>query len=103
MDQIPPEIQKAIPGAAGSLTALLFFRGEGWRRAVATCIAGMLLARYLGPSAADLMRSSEAVAGYVTGLFGMAVIAKVFDMIVSFDSKQAIADLWGAAVKRLGG
>lgn len=103
MDPIPPEFQKAIPAAAGSLTALLFFRGEGWRRAIATVIAAMFLAKILGPSVAELMRSSQAVAGYVVGLFGMAIVAKVFDMIVSFDATSAMQDLWGAVMKRLRG
>lgn len=100
---IPPGVQEAVPGVAGTLTALLFVRDDGWKRVVGTCIAGAVIAKIVGPSAAVVMHSSPAVAGYVTGLFGMAIVAKVFDMIFNFDAKQAAKDLWDAVVKRVKG
>ena len=102
MMDLPPELQKAVPGVAGSITALLFFR-DGWKRAVGTCIAGAFIAKILGPTVADVMRSGPEVAGYVTGLFGMAIVAKVFDVISSFDAKKAASDLWDALIKRVKG
>ena len=99
---LPPEFQKAVPGVAGSITALLFFR-DGWKRAIGTCIAGAFIAKILGPVVADVMRSGPEVAGYVTGLFGMAVVAKLFEMITHFDAKKAISDLWDALIKRVKG
>jgi len=100
---IPPEIHKSVPGLAGTLTALLFVRGDGWKRVIGTCIAGAFIARIIGPLAADVMHSSPEVAGYVTGLFGMAIVAKMFDMILGFDAKQAAKDLWDAVLKRVRG
>jgi hypothetical protein len=99
---LPPELQKAVPGVAGSITALLFFR-DGWKRAIGTCIAGAFIAKMLGPVVADVMRSGPEVAGYVTGLFGMAVVAKIFEMITNFDAKKAVGDLWDAIIKRVKG
>jgi cytochrome c oxidase assembly factor CtaG len=99
---MPPEVQKAIPGVAGSLTALLFFR-DGWRRAILTLIAGAAIAKFMGPQVATVLHSSLEVAGYVTGLFGLAIVAKVFDAINNFDVKQAAVDLWTAVVNRVKG
>jgi len=100
---LPPEVQKAVPGVAGSLTALLFFRGESARRSIGLCIAGAALASVFGAPVAEVMHSSAAVGGYATGLFGMAIVAKVFDMITGFDARKAANDLWAAVIKRVKG
>jgi uncharacterized membrane protein YeaQ/YmgE (transglycosylase-associated protein family) len=102
---LPPELQKAAPGVAGSLTALLLMiiRGEKFKHAFLLGIAGAFLAHFLGPSAADVMHSSPATAGYVTGLFGIAIITKAFDMIRSFDHKKAGREVWLAILKRVRG
>lgn len=103
--ELPPELQKAAPGIAGSFTALLLMmvRGEQFKHAFLLCVAGALLANFMGPVAAEVMHSTQAVAGYVSGVFGMAVVAKIFDMIVTFDHKKAAREAWLAALKRLRG
>ena len=98
---IPPEIKDALPGAGGSLTALLFFR-RGWPMAIALFICGIIAARYMGSMVADAMGSSREIAGYVTGLFAMAIVAKVFDIIATFDARKVSVDLWDAIMKRIG-
>jgi hypothetical protein len=92
-----------MPGVVGSATALLFFRGESKKRAIGTCVAGAILANIVGPMAADIMHSSLTVAGYVTGLFGMAVVAKIFEMIDGVNAAKARGDLWRAVLKRVKG
>lgn len=102
---LPPELQKAAPGVAGSLTALLLMviRGEKLRHAFLLGIAGAFLAHFLGPSAAEIMHSGPAVAGYVTGLFGIAIVAKIMDTIIEFDGKKAAREAWLAVLKRVRG
>ncbi len=97
---LPPEVQETVPGIAGSLTALLFFR-DGWRRAIGVFVAGAAIAKFVGPFVAAMIGSSAEIAGYITGLFGIAIVAKIFDMISNFDAKQAAGDLWNAIVERV--
>lgn len=96
MDNLPPELQKAIPGVAGSLTALalMVIRGERFKHAVLMCICGITLARYMATLAATVMHSTEGVAGFVVGLFGMAIVAKVLDTIMTFDGRRAAREAW---------
>jgi hypothetical protein len=63
----------------------------------------MALAQVVGPAAADVMRSTQSVAGYVTGLFGMAIVSKLFEMLHGIDSAKVRKDLWSAVIKRLRG
>lgn len=102
---VPPEFQKAAPGLAGSFTALLIMvvRGEKFKHALLLCIAGAFFANFMAPLAAEVMHSTQGVAGYVTGVFGMAIVAKVFDMIFTFDHKKAAREAWLAILKRVRG
>lgn len=102
---LPPEFSKAAPGLAGSFTALLLMvvRGEKFKHAFLLGIAGAFLANFVGPVAAEIMHSTQAVAGYVSGVFGMAIVAKIFDMIVSFDHRKAAREAWLAVLKRVRG
>lgn len=96
MDQLPPELQKVIPGVAGSFTALalMVIRGEKFKHAVLMCVCGILLARYVAATAAGVMHSTEGVAGFVVGLFGMAIVSKVLDTILTFDGRLAAREAW---------
>lgn len=102
---LPPEVREAAPGVAGSFTALLLMlvRGDRFKHAVLLAIAGAVFAKFMAPVAAEIMHSTQGVAGYVTGVFGMAIVAKVMDMILSFDSKKAAREAWLAVLKRVRG
>ena len=98
---LPPELKDALPGAGGSLTALLFFR-RGWPMAIALFICGIIAAWYLGSWVAHAMSASREIAGYVTGLFAMAIVAKLFDIIATFEGKEMWGALWSYLLKKLG-
>lgn len=100
---VPPEVVKAAPGAAGAVTALLFFRGDSKRRGLALCLSGAVLASIVGPATADLLHTSPPVAGYLSGLFGMAIVAKVFELLAGLSAAKLAADLCGAILKRIRG
>jgi len=41
--------------------------------------------------------------GFLIGLFGMAIIAKVYEAIGALDAPRIAADTWDAIKRRLGG
>lgn len=106
---IPPEVkevlQKAAPGAAGSFTAFLLMvvKGEKLKHALLLLIGGVIVANYMAPIAAVIMRSTEGVAGFVVGVFGCAIIANALDTISKFEGSKAARELWLAFLKRVRG
>lgn len=79
---LPPDVEKALPGIAGSLTALAFLR-ENWTRLIVMGVAGSICAQFTAPLLERAM--GPRLAGYFTGLFGMAVIAAVFKLLAAID------------------
>lgn len=84
---MPPDMHHTVPALAGSATALLFVKQRSAVVAVASVMAGAVLAIIMGPWAASVMRCGPEVAGYVTGLFGLAIASRGFDIIREFDAK----------------
>ena len=84
MPDIPPELVKVVPGTVGSLVSMLFIK-DTWPRKVAMFVAGAGLARYGSEPLSGFTHLSEGFAGFLLGLFGMAVVAKVFDTWDHFD------------------
>lgn len=102
---IPPEVQKEIPAVAGGFTALLLMivRGDRFKHSMLLAISGVFVAHFTSPVAAEIMRSSLGTAGYVTGVFGAAIAAKILDVISHFDTVVIARDMWDAIVKRIRG
>lgn len=99
---IPPEVKDNLPGIGGSLTALFFFR-DRWPMRIALFACGVIAAKLVGPAVSSVMGASAEVAGYVTGLFSMALVAKVFDIIAAFDGKKFAEDVRKGIAKKFGG
>jgi hypothetical protein len=99
---IPPEVREVAPGAIGSATALLFMR-DSWKRSVGLFLSGWVSAVILGPHVARTMNAPVEVAGWLTGLFGMAVVAGIFDTWANWDKTAAIRELWRAMARRISG
>ncbi len=78
MNDIPPEILKAVPGAAGSFISMLFLN-DTWPRRIALFAAGGVLAYFGTPWASAFVGLDPGFAGFLLGLFGMAVIARMFE------------------------
>lgn len=68
---------------------------------VALFVCGCFASMYLGAYTAKVTGTSAEVSGYITGLFSMAIVAKVFDIITNFDAKQASTDLWEGVLRLL--
>ena len=77
MPDIHPEVMKAVPGAAGSLVSMLFIK-ETWPRRIALFLAGAALSFYGTPWLQKVVALDAGFAGFLLGMTGMAVIAKLF-------------------------
>jgi hypothetical protein len=76
-DNIPPELQKLLPGAIGSLGALLWIKGT-WPRRIAMVALGSSASFYGAPHIAGMFGMGEGLAGFLLGLFGMSVVDSIF-------------------------
>jgi len=74
MQELPPEMMKAVPGAAGSLVSLLFMK-EAWPRRVAMFLAGSALSYYGTPWVRRLVDLDAGFAGFLLGMLGMIVVS----------------------------
>lgn len=96
--QIPPEARDAAPGVLGALVAIPWTQGPLLMRA--SMFLGGASLSYLGSDAfAQVMgmTSGRGFAGFVLGLFGMSVAAKIYEAIAAV----AAGELWGAVIEWL--
>jgi hypothetical protein len=91
MNDIPPEFLKAVPGAAGSFVSMLFLR-DSWPRRIALFLAGAVLAYYGTPWAVAFVGLDPGFAGFLLGLFGMAVIARMFESWEELEFTSIVRD-----------
>lgn len=93
---IPPEARDALPGVAGAVISALFLKGP-WRLIGGMVCGGAALAFYVAPVLAAWFSAPKAAGalGFLLGLFGMAVVAKVHEAIQAFaagDIGKALLD-----------
>lgn len=97
LDRVVPEMLKALPGAVGAVVALAWINGTRTQRAVS--LIGGIAASYYGASrAASMLGVEQGLAGFLVGLFGMAIAAKLFEAIAALNLARAIDRLlrkWG--------
>src|SRR5688572_7598567 len=74
---IPPEISKHLAGTLGSLSALLWVK-DTWPRRISMVFAGIAFSYFVAPMIAQWADLQPELSGYLTGLFGMAAVNKVF-------------------------
>lgn len=100
---VDPTLIKVIPASLGALVSLRFVQGTLPERLLMTA-GGVSLSYYATPpSAAWLqMTSAEGLVGFVIGLFGMTLAAKVYEALQALDAEAIAKDLWKALKKRLG-
>jgi hypothetical protein len=87
---------KLLPAAAGTAISMRFVKGTKWER-LSMAIGGLALSYYGTTPAANFvgMGSAEGLVGFVIGMFGMSLAAKVYETIGAIDAKQLAADLTG--------
>lgn len=92
VDDLHAEGVKAIPGVLGSLFSALFFKETSIVRMGGMFLAGVGTAWYIGPWAAARSGLPEGAAGFLVGLFGVAVIQKLFDVWSNADLGSILSD-----------
>lgn len=98
MTEIPPEIMKAAPGAAGSFVSMLFMKAD-WKRRIALFLAGAALAFYGTPWVSANVIRDAGFAGFLLGCFGMAIVARLWE---AWDGLELTSILRDAIRKLLG-
>jgi hypothetical protein len=97
---IPPELAKFVPGAIGSIVALGWVPGTPMQRFL-SLIGGIAASRYLSAPVVDWMSphpESLGLAGFLIGLFGMAIIAKCYEALAQFNLSARLDKIlarWG--------
>lgn len=75
---LPPQIGQALPGVAGALVSLMFNKDAQPQR-LALFLSGSITAYFGTPWAAKFSGLDTGLAGFLLGMFSMAVIARLFE------------------------
>ena len=75
---IHPEIIKAVPGTIGAIVALRWIAGT-WPQRLTALVGGSAASYYGSPHLVALSGANPGLSGFLIGLFGMAVAARIFD------------------------
>lgn len=79
---LPPEASKLGASFAGSLVALRWLPGGCWLK-LQMLLAGTALSWYATEPLARWAGMNVGTTGFFLGVFGMALVAKVFDLIAA--------------------
>lgn len=79
-----------LAGVGGALVSLKFINGT-WPERLVMAFGGSLLSLYATPWAAVKTGLPEGLCGFLLGLFGMAICAKIWETIQLIP----VADIWG--------
>lgn len=96
-------IAKACAGIAGAFVSLNFMKGPLLQR-LTLAAGGALMSYFFSTGAASTlnMRDAEGMIGFLIGMFGMALTAKVYEVIQALDGKVISSDVWGWVKRKWG-
>lgn len=94
---------KLIAGVAGAVVSLNFVKGT-WTERIVMAIGGAALSYFASNNLADWLNVPEALGliGFLIGLFGMAIVAKVYEVLMLLDAKQIAIDIWETVKRKWG-
>lgn len=98
LPDLPPDFCEKIAGPLGSAISMLFMR-ETWVRRLLMALAACPLSWYGAPHLAQWLPIKEGFAGLLLGLFGMAVVAKLYAEWQDFQIVAFIRERWPALKK----
>ena len=86
---------KLLAGIAGSFVSLRFMSGTLIQRVI-LAIGGAALSYYATTPFATWVgaRDAEGLVGFFVGMFGMAIVSKIFEVIQAADAKLIAGDVW---------
>lgn len=101
----PPDFSfvKIIAGFFGSLVSLKFVPGTFFEKTL--MLAGGVALSYFATSPVTdwlAIPKTEGLIGFFIGLFGMALVSKVYEVLLLLDATAIAADLWAAVKRKLG-
>lgn len=94
---VPPEIIKALPGTLGAIVALRWIAGSPAQR-IAAVLGGASASYYGSHHVSSMIGTDDGFAGFLVGLFGMAVASKCFEAIQAMNVPGALEKFlrrWG--------
>lgn len=96
-------IFKLIAGVAGAVVSLKFVQGT-WPERILMAIGGAALSYFASNNLANWLNVPEALGlvGFLIGLFGMAIVAKVYEVLQLLDAKQIAIDVWETIKRKWG-
>lgn len=96
------DLAKLIPATIGSAVSLGFFKGLAKGEKVAMAVGGSALSYYGASKLASIMgmADAEGLVGFLLGLLGMAVVAKIYEAIQATDFKEVLREVLPAFFRR---
>lgn len=97
MSDTPADINvaKLLAGLAGSVVSLKFVQGTLIERLL-MCLGGAAVSYYATTPVASWVNvpQTDGLIGFLIGLFGMAIVAKCYEVLQVLDSRQIAASVW---------
>lgn len=96
-------LAKIAAGAAGAFVSLRFMQGTVTER-MFMGVGGAALSYYATTPVAVWVKvgDAEGLVGFLIGMFGMAIISKIYEVVALLDAKQIAIDLWATVKRKLG-
>jgi hypothetical protein len=105
MQEPTPDVHvfKLIAGIAGAAVSLRFVQGT-WPERIIMAAGGAALSYFASDLIARWLAVPDALGlvGFLTGLFGMAIVSKVYEVIQLIDAKQISIDIWETVKRKWG-
>lgn len=87
-----------LAGVLGALVSMRYLQGS-WPARISMAISGSLIAYYAAPYLAQMLGIPEGLAGFLLGMFGMAIVSRAWEAVQEFP----VAALWQAVIDRIRG
>lgn len=91
-----PDLKDLLPGALGSFGAAALWLKGPWGRRITMASLGSVASFYGSPYLATAMGMTEGLAGFLLGLFGMAVVDNIFKAWHERGFIETIRDVFAA-------
>ncbi|HEY9275410.1 hypothetical protein [Achromobacter sp.] len=85
-------------GVLGAAVSMLYLQGS-WPARLSRAASGSMVAYYAAPYLSLLLEIPEGLAGFLTGMFGMAIVSRGWEAVQAVP----IAALWQALIDRVRG
>jgi hypothetical protein len=97
-----PIVVKLVSGVTGAVVSMKFLPGLSWPEKIIMVLGGSALSYYAATPAAEWLGAAraEGLVGFLIGIFGMAIVAKVYEVIQIMDAKTIAADVWEWASRK---